>query len=495
MGIAQRIHDTIEEWRKEWGDRLKEWMASWLGLGLEGLMDKFEPDLRDELKPALQRIREIEGLPSELKIMIDKALEEPKALQFLALLPYLLSFAFGVGLGMASPAMRMGTYFIDEKVRSYRLDPATIITAWRRDPDKFEGLFDDLRDLGWSEDRIEALKFVTLFYPSPSDLVTWQAREVFEPEMVAKYGLDDELGGIEKEPFYKAGMTDEQIRNYWRAHWEHASWIQVVEMLRRGQLEEKDVWDWFRLVEIPPFWRQKLINISYAVPTRVDVRRWWDMRTIDEARLREIYAWLGYHDKDLDDYVLWTKVYVAFPDLIARYKNGWIDLEQVKSELLALNMPKDRVEEMIEAKVKKMQQERTTKERDLTKSEIIKGVKKEVISRAEGIEMLQDMGYDAEEAEFIMDINIAAESGSPESYAEFKELTQKYRRAAGMSYHLPPEEVVIASRRLAEAKKALKEAEEKGLKEAKLDPYLKAVSDAEYAYRQLYLKWKESLKK
>ncbi|GAI97695.1 unnamed protein product, partial [marine sediment metagenome] len=156
----------------------------------------------------------------------------------------------------------------------------------------------------------------------------WQAREVFEPEMVEKYGLLDEVELIERDLFYKVGMSDEMIENYWKAHWQHASWMQIVEMRRRELITDADVWEWFRMVEIPPFWRDNLIALIWEIPTRVDVRRWYDMGTIDETELRSIYGRRGYHGKDLDNYVIWTKVYVHFPDLMSRYKNGWITLEE-----------------------------------------------------------------------------------------------------------------------------------------------------------------------
>ncbi|GAG49176.1 unnamed protein product, partial [marine sediment metagenome] len=194
-------------------------------------------------------------------------------------------------------------------------------------------------DMGLDELDIETLLKVTKFYPAPADLIRWQAREVFEPEMIKRYGLDSEFGAIEKEPFYKAGMTDDQITNYWRAHWEHASWMQVVEMLHRGLMTEEQVYDWFRVVEIPPFWRDLLIQSAYTWPTRVDVRRWWDMRTIDETELRRLYSGMGYRGLNLDNYVLWTKVYVAFPDLMARWTKGWITIDDVRRELTGLGMP------------------------------------------------------------------------------------------------------------------------------------------------------------
>ena len=224
--------------------------------------------------------------------------------------------------------------------------------------------------------------------------------------MVAKYGLTDELENIERETFYKAGMTDEQIDNYWKAHWLHASWQQMVEMLHRGLVTEEDVYEWFKVVEIVPYWRNLLIQTAYTWPTRVDVRRWWDMRTIDEPELRRLYSGMGYRGVNLDNYVLWTKVYVAFPDLMARWTKGWITEADVRSELTALGMPAERVETMIQTKVKAEQPARTAAERDVTKTDIYKGVKQGVIARDEGIELLQELGYDEDEADYLLTINI-----------------------------------------------------------------------------------------
>jgi len=445
MGIAQRIHDTIEGWQEEWKVRLHGWMASWLESGVERIMDAMEPELRAEIKPSLLRLREIPGLPDDFVALIDKTLEEPGFIHFAAVLPYLIGIMIGFGMGAAAPAARTGSYLVDKLVRSHRLDPMSVITAWRRDKPTYEWLFDDLKDQGWHDERIEALKFLTQFYPGPADLIRWQAREVFEPEMIARYGLDSEFEAIEKEPFYKAGMTDEQILNYWRAHWEHASWMQVVEMLHRGLLTEEEVYDWFRVVEIPPFWRDLLIKTAYTWPTRVDVRRWWDMRTIDETELRRLYSGMGYRGVNLDNYVLWTKVYVAFPDLMARWTKGWITIDEVRSQLTGLGMPADRVEEMIQMKVKPEEPGRVEEGKSLTKTEIYKGVKKELISWGEGIELLQDLGYDYDEADYILTVNVGSLAGSPETFEEFKDWTTKYKIATGREAKPMPEELKKAA--------------------------------------------------
>jgi len=406
MTAGERFKIWIDGLAEDWKDRLRDWMASWLAWGIELILDTIGRGMGKRLDTIIDVYAMENEIPSDVVAKLKDAWKGEGEWQ--ALLGYSAGgTAVGSLIGSTiGPWLKLLEYKGLGLAKPYRLDPLAVITAWRRDKPAYEKLFDDLRDQGWNDERIEALKYLTLFYPAPADLIHWQAREVFEPEMIARYGLDDEFGAIEKEPFYKAGMTDEQILNYWRAHWEHASWQQVVEMLHRGQLTEEEVWDWFRVVEIPPFWRDKLIAISWNVPTRVDVRRFWDMRTITEERLREVYAAQGYHGKDLDDYVLWTKVYVAYPDLLARWSKGWITMDDVRSELVGLGMPAARVEEMIQTKIKPAESERVSSERDLTKTDIYKGVKQGVLARGEGIELLMDLGFDEDEADYLLAINI-----------------------------------------------------------------------------------------
>jgi len=389
-----------------WKLPVGEWIREWISKAVLNAFEDMEPGAIEAMRPALLKQIKDPLVPEELKTLYRAAIEPGNPINTVGGIITLLLQSLGTLLGGSQPLSNIMRYTQDKVLETYRLDPQTIITAWRRDPKTFEPFFEDLKEQGWSEPRINALKFSTLFLPNADEQTFWLAREVYEPAMREKYGLDAELPVYADTDFAKIGVTPEQMTNKWRAHWQHASWIQVVEMLHRGLLDEEEVKQWFRLVEIPPFWRQLLIDTAYTWPTRVDVRRWWDMRTIDEARLRELYSGMGYRGKNLDDYVLWTKVYVAFPDLMARWSKGWISIDEVRSELVGLGMPGERVEEMIQTKIKAAEPERIDKERDVTKTDIIKGVKKGVITRDEGIELLVDMGYDEDEADYILVINI-----------------------------------------------------------------------------------------
>lgn len=225
---------------------------------------------------------------------------------------------------------------------------------------KYKGLItesfyiEQLRKQGIGEEVQKLYEEDFLFYPNPHDLVTWQAREVYEPNMIKKYGLEDELENVLKDPFYKAGMNDEQIRNFWIAHWTHPPWTVIRNMLFRTDLTEEDVWDWFKTIEIPPFWRDKYIEIAYNPVGRVDLRR--------------------------------------------LYKEGIYDREEVKAGYIALgNSPE--ISEHLTAWTEKAY---APDSKELTKTEILKNYRIEEIGKDKATEMLTSLDYDAEEVEFIL---------------------------------------------------------------------------------------------
>jgi len=539
MGIAQRIEDTVESWRVKWGDALKTFLTNVLSFGLDVFFGVIAKSASPKLKPMLDMLVESGKLPEEVRPIIDELLN-PEGEYAAVLAQGAGSAIVGGALSKIIDAIFLPTaYWINEKLTPVilnpdqylalflrgritgdvlrerlnklgfseveilrmmeltqaRLDPASVITAWRRDPAQYEHFFDDLRHTGWSEDRINALKLVTQSFPSLSDVITFYAHEAFESDMISKYGLLDELPPYEGTLFEKLGVPKDMADLYWISHWVHASWTQVVEMLHRGLITDEDVYEFYRVVEIPPYWRDKLTAISWNVPTRVDVRRWWDMRTITEERLREVYKAQGYHDKDLDDYVLWTKVYTEFPSLIARFQKGWITEDDVRSQLISLGMPAERVEVMMQEKVAPELPSQVEEERKATATEIMKGVKLGYITEGQGVEMLGDLGYSSETALFKLTVYGAIASGSPESYIEFKRLTQLYRGALKLGSDIPSTELLEAGKAVKQAKADLAEAEASGLKGKALAPYLEAVTSTEYRYRQLLIAWEESKKK
>lgn len=252
--------------------------------------------------------------------------------------------------------------------------------------------------------------YIRLYYvlPSPSDLIRFMVRDVFRPEVVEKYGLDEELPlDLEiprenlpewikeywkEEKFTFAdlvkmqGIDPEVMRWYWRAHWILPSPTMAYEMLRRLRpavldkvideegtpywkkyekeglkyedlvVTEEDVDRLLKIADYPKFWRTRMRALAYEPLTRVDLRRLYVLGLVNDeeclARLME----LGYTEEDAKK-------------LLEFYK--------------ALKQ---------------------SSERDLTKSEILKLYHIGEIKREEAKDMLKDLGYSDEEADFLLDL-------------------------------------------------------------------------------------------
>ncbi len=396
------IDDTVAGWKV----RIGGWVVDSLGNAAVKFLESAEPQTKDLMRDTLTKMIAQPNISPELKKALEASLEKG---DWVATLFGYLGMAIGSVIGIMAiggPPGRVQEYAVDRIVKSARLDSQSVITAWRRDKTINAKWLDDLRDLGWSDERIEALKFITQVIPNAADIVRFALREVYSPEIAEAYGQFQDIPTDAYPDAARAGLSEDMFKKYWAAHWGLPSASDGFELLHRGILTEEQLKGLLKANDIMPYWRDQLIKLSWNIPTRVDVRRFWDMRTIDEARLREIYTGLGYHGRDLDDYVLWTKIYTDFPDLLARYKNGWITLDQVKSELIGMGMTPARAETLIEEKIKKAAPERVAAEKDLTKADIIAGVKKGVITRVEGAELLADIGYSNDEALYLLDVNI-----------------------------------------------------------------------------------------
>lgn len=386
-------------------------------------------------------------------------------------------------------------------------DTLSLIRLKFREQISPEYYFGEMEKQGFGQRQADDFLTAALFFPSPQDLVNWQAKEVFEPAQVEKYGLDAEFGELDLTLFGQAGVSMEQARNFWRAHWQHPPFGQVIQMLHRDILvdvtdrdsieagseawrtlrtqAQAELFDWYRLVEIPPHWRDKLTKLSDTLITRVDLRRMWDMRVIDEARLLRGNLDLGLVEQDARDLTLWTLVNNAFGDLTERFSKGWISEQDVQDELVTIGMSEERARELMETRLFNLAKPtRIALERDLTKSEIVKGVKKEIITAEVGEALLIEMGFDEPEASFILAINI--ESGeSPEDEIEIRSLVQGWRKAAGLQSEAIPPTIIRARKAARKAKKTFQAAIDRKARDNELAPLSAEAGRLDVAFRRL----------
>jgi len=215
-----------------------------------------------------------------------------------------------------------------------------------------------LRALGYDDAAIRVFRELEYVMPSPSDLIRMAVREVFSPEIAQKFGLFEDFPKEFAELGKKIGLSEEIARWYWAAHWELPSATQGFEMFHRGIITEEELKMLLRALDVMPFWREKLIQLSYNVVPRVDARRLYKMGIWDEERLYKEYLAMGYRPEDARGLVEFTKRYYAPEDLteldeyqqkiskiiVKAYKMGNITRDEAKAMLIETGNTEEKAE-------------------------------------------------------------------------------------------------------------------------------------------------------
>jgi len=218
------------------------------------------------------------------------------------------------------------------------------VTLWRREEITETELDDNLKGLRVHEATIPQIKKVTEFFPSAPDLIRFAVREVYTPSAVQEFGMMEDLPEEFLKEASKAGLPEEQAKNYWASHWELPSINQGFEMLHRGVIDDKKLTSLLKAKDFMPGWRKQLTDISYNPLTRVDVRRMFGMGVLNTGDVKKAYLDIGYSPENAD---LMTEFTVALNSeettgltrgsVMSAYKKGVLTEEQYTAFLKDLD--------------------------------------------------------------------------------------------------------------------------------------------------------------
>lgn len=269
------------------------------------------------------------------------------------------------------------------------LDPERLIHALYRNSLSKEDVDEKLERLGYRDEDIQAIKDTSEVIAQAQDIIRFAVREVYFPDVVAKFELDKHFTDLSKEAFddiAKTGMTVDTFRKFWRAHWVLPSIQQAFEMLHRGAIDENTLDLIMRASDVMPGFMGPLKDIAFNPFTRVDVRRMHDFGVITDGELVQAYKDIGYKQDKAEKMAEFTKRY---------------NKDKAEAEL-----------------------NRKDKQRDLTRSDIVKAYSIKLLSRLDTKQMLKDIGYDDDEAELYLD-----REDFKEESERVDTLTTAYKRA------------------------------------------------------------------
>jgi len=242
------------------------------------------------------------------------------------------------------------------KVAETLISTGEAIQLYWRDEISVDTLRNGLYKQGYSRDDIPLIIALTDRIPGPPDLISMAVREAFHPELIAKYHYMDNFPPEFAEYMAKQGFSREWAERWWVAHWRLPSISSGFDMLHRGQISVGDLRDLLRTADIAPVWHDPLIAIAYKPYTRVDTRRMHALGVLSDS------------------------------DLVRNYMDQGYDLEH------AVNMAEFTI------------LFNTDKERETTKTDILKGYRKGVLSSREATDALIGIGYPAHLAAYYLSL-------------------------------------------------------------------------------------------
>ena len=266
-------------------------------------------------------------------------------------------------------------------------DLTMVLRRWDYDPDRIEA---ELKKIATHPNYIDVVKEATKYYPSVQDLITMAVREVFTPEIAEQFGQFDDYPVEFENAAKRAGLDPEWSKNYWAAHWALPAVQQGFDMLHRGHINMDELNMLLRASDVMPFWREKLTQIAYRVPGRIDVRRMYKLGVYDIEQVYYNYLDLGYSEIGAESMTLFTHAFVMeqltgfnAKDVFKSYKAGLLTRNDATDILLSLGTTAEHIDIGIERTDLEWSIENTQTRIKLVKEKFLRGVNDEAQTYAE----------------------------------------------------------------------------------------------------------------
>jgi len=280
-----------------------------------------------------------------------------------------------------------------------------------------EGEHDSLlRQHGYTDRDIALFKALYFIIPTPPDLIRMAVREAFTPEIAEKFGQYEDFPKTFADWAEKLGLSREWAERYWAAHWDLPSATQGFEMLHRGIIDENELKLLLRALDVMPYWRERLIKLSYVPYTRIDVRRMYQLGILSYNEVIKAYKELGYDDQKAKNLADFTVAYYTPEDqseldqiknltrtvYTEAYKRGIISQDELRNSLLGLGYRDKDVELLIQLAVAERDVIEGRPEylprKDRITTIILDAYNRGIIQGNEVIQHLEWVGYTEQEA-------------------------------------------------------------------------------------------------
>lgn len=302
------------------------------------------------------------------------------------------------------------------KMNAWVLPPVTyLLELARRFPDWKRNFKSYAQGLGFPEPVCDALELLTDVMPTPTDLVRFGVREVFTPEIAQKFRQYEDFPEDIMAWGDRIGMTRELMELYWAAHWDLPSPGQGFDMYHRKIIDYDELGGLLRALDVMPFWRDRLIQISHRLIPRRTIARLARARSIEMPKAIDLFMQLGYTAENsalmvAADYLDEQEPVknLAKGEILTAYRRQVVTEAWARQQLQALGYVGENITfylrwteflRTLDEKTRNAPQSRTQADeaRELTKAEILRAYSSGLLTQAEAERHLTDLDYEPTE--------------------------------------------------------------------------------------------------
>jgi hypothetical protein len=211
---------------------------------------------------------------------------------------------------------------------------ADIYELYHRNEYSLEEATDLVIKQGFNPDDAGRIMKLAGFIPSVSDFLRFAVREVFTPALAEKYGQYEDYPEGFNDYAKLAGLSPEYAKYYWAAHWELPSISMGFDMAHRHIIEPEELPELLKALDVMPYWRDKIIQLSYTPYTRVDIRRMYQSGALNPDEVIKAYKDIGYDDEKAGKMAEFamketegTTKELSVSEIIAGYEDGLLSPE------------------------------------------------------------------------------------------------------------------------------------------------------------------------
>lgn len=224
----------------------------------------------------------------------------------------------------------------------------------------------------------------------------------------------------------------------------------------------------------------KNYNISDAV-------KLYRYQIFDDDDIYNNYLLEGYDDIHAAMLTLMTKLDYDYPILAALYEKGYMSTVQLMAELKKMGLDDYHATLLIQRTQFTYSVSRLASEKELTKAEILKGAKNNVLTVTQAAELLQAIGYDQNEAYYLLAINKVVIAGDPDGYWDMRRVTEAYKKARGEKSVEIPDELIMLDAQQKQLKTKLDELKKQPEKEQEIADIVLKLGAVESRIKQIIL--------